>query len=67
MHVSQQKKLRAQKLRGDIYRYLAANLGIKQTQVADKFGISPAAASVHVRAIRDGWKPEETEGQQDVS
>lgn len=58
MHVSQQKRLDALKRRELILRYMLDNPGIKQTQMADKFGLSRAAISVHVRHIRRGWRPD---------
>lgn len=64
MHVSQQKRLTALKKREAILRYMLDNPGIKQTQLADKFELSTAAMSVHVRHIRKGWRPE---GWVDVS
>lgn len=58
MHISQQKRVAALKKREAILRYLLDNPGIKQTLIADKFGLSTAAVSVHVSHIRRGWRPE---------
>lgn len=64
MHVSKQKKVAALERRSAILRYLLDNPGVNQTQIADKFQLSRAAVSVHVRHIRKGWRPE---GWVDVS
>lgn len=58
MHVSQQKRKAALEKREAILRYMLDNPGIKQIHLADKFGLSQAAISVHVRHIRRGWRPE---------
>lgn len=56
-HISQQKKRAALKRRAEILRYMLDNPGVKQVQIADKFHMSPAAVSVHVKKIRKGWRP----------
>jgi len=58
MHVSQQKRIDALKRRELILRYMMDKPGVKQTQIADKFNLSRAAVSVHVRKIRQGWRPD---------
>ena len=57
MHVSQQRRKAALKRREAILRYMLDNPGIKQVHLADKFALSTAAISVHVRSIRRGWRP----------
>jgi|GEM_PF-3824061 len=58
MHVSQQKRAAALRKRELILRYLIANPGINQQQLCDKFQTTAGPISQHVKAIRDGWRPD---------
>jgi len=58
MNLGERKTAEAMELRAQVYTYLEDNLGVRVIQIAINFGISPQTAGRHVRAIREGWKPE---------
>jgi len=62
MHISKQRQIEGEKTREDIYRYLVENPASKPMDIANHFDVSQATVSRHLKAIRDGWRPED-EGQ----
>lgn len=59
MHISEKRKIEAQKRRVEIYNYLVDHPGARPRDVQIKFGLGSAATYNHMKAIRDGWKPNE--------
>ena len=55
MHVSKQKQIAAARLRAKILATLLSSPGISQTEIADKFEVSTATISRHVKSIRQDW------------
>ena len=62
MNIGERKQAEAVTLRTQIYRYLKDNLGVRAGQVASNFDINPQTAGRHMKAIREGWKPENSNG-----